>query len=152
MTNQLPPLPEPVWGYSTNTPKFSTEQMRDYARSALAQQPAQPVAWISPDYFTAFSRQGFTVATHKIAPGLVPLYAAPQQAAPDEPDMRHPKIQRLIGAKARISIELQLVEQLLDDPDCELTSMDMEYWNGMHDKLREKLTAAQQSAQPRSPI
>ena len=41
---------------------------------------AEPVAWISPEYFTAFSRQGFTVATHKIAPTLVPLYAAPQPA------------------------------------------------------------------------
>jgi hypothetical protein len=60
-----------------------------------------------------------------------------------EPDWRHPKIQALIGAKARREIELQLVEQLLDNPDCDLSAMDMEYWNGLHDKLREKLIAAQ---------
>lgn len=37
----LPPLPEPTWGYSTSTPKFSAAQMQEYARAALAQQPAQ---------------------------------------------------------------------------------------------------------------
>jgi hypothetical protein len=37
---------------------------------------AEPVAWISQEYFTAFSKQGFQVATHKIAPSLVPLYKA----------------------------------------------------------------------------
>ena len=67
-----------------------------------------------------------------------------QPAASGEPDMRHPKIQALIGGKARREIELRLVEQLLDDPDCDLTSMDMEYWHGLHDKLREKLLAAPQ--------
>jgi hypothetical protein len=69
-----------------------------------------------------------------------------KQTASGEPDMRHPKIQALIGAKARREIELQLVEQLLDDPGCDLSAMDMEYWHGLHDKLREKLTAA--TAQP----
>lgn len=61
---------------------------------------------------------------------------------PCEPDMRHPKIKALIGSNARRSIELSLVEQLLDDPDCDLTALDMEYWNGLHDKLLERLTAA----------
>jgi len=37
---------------------------------------AEPVAWITPEYFTAFSKQGFVVVTHKIAPDLVPLYRA----------------------------------------------------------------------------
>lgn len=40
-----------------------------------ARRIAEPVARISPQYFTAFSRQGFQVSTHKIAPDLVPLYA-----------------------------------------------------------------------------
>ena len=31
----LPPLPEPIWGYSTNTPKFSEDQMRAYAEAAV---------------------------------------------------------------------------------------------------------------------
>lgn len=65
------------------------------------------------------------------------VLAAPALA---EPDMRHPKIQALIGGNARKSIEMQLIEQLLDEgPDCELTAMDMEYWNSTHDKLQEAL-------------
>jgi hypothetical protein len=36
----------------------------------------EPVSWISQEYFTAFSKQGFQVATHKISPSLVPLYKA----------------------------------------------------------------------------
>jgi hypothetical protein len=73
------------------------------------------------------------------------------EAAPTvvEPDMRHPKIQRLIGGNARRDIEIGLIEQLLEDPDCELTSMGMEYWGPMHDKLREKLLAAHP---PRTPL
>ena len=60
--------------------------------------------------------------------------------ADDEPDMRHPKIQSLIGAKARLQIELRLVEQLLDDPHFETTASDMEYWNTIHDRLYKVLT------------
>lgn len=74
---------------------------------------------------------------------LEPLYTrAALSEQPCEPDMRHPKIQALIGSRARLSIELSLVEQLLDDPDCDLTALDMEYWNGLHDKLKKRLTAA----------
>jgi hypothetical protein len=73
------------------------------------------------------------------------MYYAPTPEVPTEPDMQHPKIQSLIGSNARRNIEIGLIEQLLDDPDCELTSMDMEYWGPMHDKLREKLLAAQQT-------
>lgn len=79
-------------------------------------------------------------------PATIAEWWAAKQAASGEPDMRHPKIQALIGGKARREIELRLVEQLLDDPDCDLSAMDMEYWHGLHDKLREKLTAA--PAQP----
>ena len=42
MTTNLPPLPEPIWGYSTNTPKFSADQMHAYARAAMAQASAEP--------------------------------------------------------------------------------------------------------------
>lgn len=76
------------------------------------------------------------------------LRAALAQQPIAEPDMRHPKIQALIGGKARREIELRLVEQLLDDPDCDLSAMDMEYWHGLHDKLREKLLAAQPAPAP----
>ena len=68
--------------------------------------------------------------------------AQPVQQSGAEPDMRHPKIQALIGSKARCQIELMLVEQLIEDPDCDLTSMDMEYWGPMHDRLKEALTKA----------
>ena len=81
----------------------------------------------------------------KQAAPSAPAAPAPSPAS-GEPNMRHPKIQALIGAKARREIELRLVEQLLDDPDCAMTSMDMEHWHGLHDKLREKLTAAAQPA------
>ena len=75
-------------------------------------------------------------------PTTIAEWWAEKQTASGEPDMKHPKIQALIGGKARREIELQIVEQLLDDPDCDLSAMDMEYWHGLHDKLREKLTAA----------
>ena len=58
-----------------------------------------------------------------------------------EPDMRHPRIQHLISSKARAEIRLQLVEKLIDEPDCDLTCMDMEYWDSLHDKLKEALMA-----------
>jgi hypothetical protein len=35
MTDKLPPLPDPIWGYSTSTPKFSADQMHAYACAAL---------------------------------------------------------------------------------------------------------------------
>ena len=56
--------------------------------------------------------------------------------------MRHPKIQALIGNNARQHIWMMLVEQLVEDPHFETTAMDMEYWDTLHDKLKEKLTAA----------
>lgn len=68
--------------------------------------------------------------------------ALPQQKPPQEPNMRHPKIQALIGANARLRIELSLVEQLLDDPNMETTASDMEYWDTLHDRLYAALTAA----------
>jgi len=70
--------------------------------------------------------------------------AQPEQ----EPDMRHPKIQRLIGGNARRDIEMSLIEQLLEDPDCELSCMDMEYWGPTHDRLREKLLATPPQRKP----
>lgn len=72
------------------------------------------------------------------AAGAAPVVQPP---VPPEPDMRHPKIQRLIGQKARREIELSLVEELLDDgPDVEVSAMSMEYWGPMHDKLKAALS------------
>jgi hypothetical protein len=63
-----------------------------------------------------------------------------EDLADDEPDWRHPKIQSLIGAKARVEIALGLVKQLLDDPYFETTASDMEYWDTLHDRLYKVLT------------
>jgi len=71
---------------------------------------------------------------------------APATADPADPDMRHPKIQRLIGSNARKDIEMRLVEELLDDPDADMSPMAMEYWNNTHDKLRAALKASAQPA------
>lgn len=57
-----------------------------------------------------------------------------------EPDMRHPKIQRLIGAQARLQYELSLVEQLISEGShAEMCPTDMEYWNNTHDALQTHL-------------
>jgi hypothetical protein len=55
-------------------------------------------------------------------------------------DSRHPKAQALIRERARLRIELGLVEELVDDPHFETTPIDMEYWGTLHDKLKEALT------------
>lgn len=60
-----------------------------------------------------------------------------------EPDMRHPKVQAIIGARARLQIELRLVEQLVEDPDFETTASDMEYWGPLHDRLKARLDPRQ---------
>jgi hypothetical protein len=62
---------------------------------------------------------------------------------PATPDMRHPKIQSLIGRAARQSILLSLVEKILDNPSGdECTASDMEYWEPLHDRLVEALRAS----------
>ncbi|MFE1574187.1 hypothetical protein ACFIQG_20610, partial [Comamonas odontotermitis] len=52
-----------------------TAEIREQAQAEVQ---AEPVAWVHPDYFTAFSKQGFQIVAGKIAPELVPLYTAPQ--------------------------------------------------------------------------
>ena len=63
-----------------------------------------------------------------------------QPAVPDEPNWRHPKIQALIGSDARKCIQLDLIWQILEDPNQECTASDMEYWDTIHDKLKEALS------------
>ena len=55
-----------------------------------AEVQAKPVAWVHPDYFTAFSKQGFKIVARKIAPELVPLFAAPQAQPADALDAETP--------------------------------------------------------------
>lgn len=57
-----------------------------------------------------------------------------------EPNMRHPKIQSLIASDARNKIVIDLIWQLIDNPECELTSMDMEYYSSIHEILKNRLT------------
>lgn len=110
---------------------------------ATPQAPAAPSGSCLPDLDAAAARkwQGDPDAQRA---GLFARAAAEirglQAPAASEPDMRHPKIQRLIGSKARREIELRLVEALLDDPEFETSAIDMEYWNSLHDKLKEALT------------
>jgi hypothetical protein len=52
-----------------------------------------------------------------------------------EPDMRHPKIQHLIGMKARREIELRIIESIIDDPEFEAGPLDNDYWTSLHDKV-----------------
>ncbi len=125
---------------------------RAAAEAALAAQP-EPVAWVQLGMRNGHTYVRMHYEGHLYPPppdvqrnlNLVPLYAAPVAAPvaqPPEPDMRHPKIQRLIGAKARCEIELGLVEQLVEDPNFDATSMDMEYWGPLHDRLKSALEAA----------
>lgn len=59
---------------------------------------------------------------------------------PDKPIWANPEIQNLIKSDARKSIVIRLIEQLIEDPNFETTSSDMEYWEPIHDKLHALLT------------
>lgn len=74
-----------------------------------------------------------------------------EDKAGGEPDWRHPKIQALIGADARNRIVINLIWQLIEDPECELTASDMEYWDDIHDALKAKLTHPSRKSPPASP-
>jgi hypothetical protein len=55
-------------------------------------------------------------------------------------DAIYNRLQFYIGLAARRNIELQLVQQLLDNPDQEFTASVMEYWTPLHDQLYRQLT------------
>lgn len=57
-----------------------------------------------------------------------------------EPNWRHPKVQALIGSDARKCIQIDLMWRILEDPNQEFTASDMEYWDTIHDKLKEALS------------
>lgn len=54
-------------------------------------------------------------------------------------DAIYNRLQHYIGLAGRKNIQLQLIQQLLDDPNTEFTSSDMEYWEPVHDQLLDKL-------------
>jgi len=43
----------------------------------------------------------------------------------------------------RLEIKLRLIEQLVENPNFEATSADMEYWEPLHDKLKNKLASCE---------
>lgn len=55
-------------------------------------------------------------------------------------DIIYNRLQYYVGLAARRNIELQLVQQILDNPHQEFTSSDMEYWTPLHDQLYRQLT------------
>lgn len=84
--NQLPPLPEPVWGYVSNTPKFSAEQMRDYARAAVAHEQAdhaRVLALQQASYEREMALDRAALAQQPIPSGwrMVPETATPEMIA-----------------------------------------------------------------------
>jgi hypothetical protein len=71
-----------------------------------------------------------------------PFHEAQRASQPprtNDPDMRHPKIQALIGGQARLGIELRIIESMLE-PDWEADAIDGEYWTPLHDKLQQRLS------------
>jgi len=68
-----------------------------------------------------------------------------------EPNWRHPKVQALIGSDARKCIQIDLMWQILEDPNQEFTASDMEYWDTIHDKLKEALSTKPAATQPAEP-
>ena len=42
-----------------------------------------------------------------------------------------------------LEIKLRLIEQLVENPNFEATLADMEYWEPIHDKLKNKLTSCE---------
>lgn len=60
----------------------------------------------------------------------------------EQPNWKHPKIQSLIASDVRNRIVIDLIWQLLDNYECELTSVDMEYWDLIHETLKNKLSQA----------
>jgi hypothetical protein len=126
-------------------------------RTALAAQPAPDAMPVAAVDYGSLVKAAYSL--HRYAQGTGACIAFKRgaewqasSAAPiaqqADPDMRHPKIQALIGAKARLAIELSLVEELLEDPNCDIGAMSMEYWGPLHDRLKDALTKVAQQAAP----
>lgn len=67
----------------------------------------------------------------------------------EEFNYRHPKAQALLSANARKEIYIRLCETILDSDfnEDDLTALDMEYWDKIHDDLlalRKRCIAAEQ--------
>ena len=116
---------------------MSTTQKQGDARYAALIEAAQAVVDFWDDLHVVDDEVG---AGDRVADNLRAALAAAKQSdsGPEqqaEPDMRHPKIQALIGGKARREIELRIAEDLLDDPEYENCGLDGDYWILLHDKI-----------------
>lgn len=76
-------------------------------------------------------------------------HAAPaaEEAPQQEPDWKHPMVQSLIAADARNRIVINLIWQILEQPEREdFTAADMEYWDAIHDAVKGAITKQQPAA------
>lgn len=104
MTTNLPPLPEPIWGYSTNTPKFTADQMHAYARAAMSQAGAEPTAvellgavsrgWCHELNASKVMDTDLAIA---IAAEVSALYAAPTAQLPAREPLTEAQVLRLFN-------------------------------------------------------
>ena len=107
------------------------QSLPDGDHEMFAAPPAQQPQYEAGDMASAHN-DGFRAGVASVA----------QQ--PQEPDWKHPKIQALISSDARNRIVIGLIWQILKNPDGDFSAMDMEYWDSIHDAVREAVIDAQQ--------
>jgi len=149
---KLPPMPE--WAKMDNlngmVPSEIRSALNEFGREAVRLNAqggsVAPQLAVSP-YLLSDIRELAAYAEGSKSPRMVHASRAAfawlegaQLAEPDEPNWRHPKIQGLIGSEARLRITIDLIWQILEDPNQEFTASDMEYWDAIHDKLKEALS------------
>ncbi len=119
-----------------------------YVAAPVAQQPHVPEAdcgnidW-KDMYEKQKRRAEMWIAKYEADIGPLET-AGPVAQQPQEPDWKHPKIQALIGADARNRIAIDLIWQILKDPDGNFSAMDMEYWDSIHDAVQAAVMKDQQ--------
>lgn len=65
------------------------------------------------------------------------------------PDFRHPKIQSILRANARLGLQLGIVEDLVEHgPGAQFEPSALEHWTPLHDRLRTALTPQSGGLQP----
>jgi len=98
------------------------------------------------------------VFTHEKAIDLAALEAADRARKPDtraqagsagEPDWKHPQLQGLLSEKARLSIELHIVRDIIEQGAAyEMVGSDPEYWTDLHDSVRALVAAPTDGRSP----
>jgi hypothetical protein len=121
------------------TPTTPAEMADEVKRLALAVRIAITRQCLSPTAANVARCDEADAALRAAIDRLAALAAI--QVEPQEPNMRHPKIQALIGANARYQIEMRLAEQIVNQGAAfEAMAMDGDYWTTLHDKLVELVT------------